>query len=86
MLAAPRAGTEVAQALAIKLGCTAAEHFPSFGLSRPAVVGASPELAKLLKAHGGRWNRADRAITFMTWPELEGVLQAIAARSPEAAG
>lgn len=78
MLAAPRSGTEAAQALAAQLGCTLAEHFASFGLSRPAVVGASTEVARKLKAHGGRWNNADRAITFMTWPQLEGVLRAIA--------
>lgn len=77
MLVAPRNGTEAVQALAGRLGCRTMEHMPSFGLSRPAVVGASTELARQLKAHGGRWNNADRAITFMTWPQLEGVLRAL---------
>ena len=77
MLTAPRSGTEAAQALAARLGCNVAEHFPAFGLSRPAVLGAAPALAKQLKALGGRWNNVDRAITFMTWPQLEGVLRAL---------
>lgn len=77
MLVAPRTGTDAAQALAAELGCKVMEHMPSFGLSRPAVVGASTEVARKLKACGGRWNNVDRAITFMTWPQLEGVLRAL---------
>lgn len=77
MLLAPRAGNQKAIALAQRLGCTLAEAGSAYGLSRPAVVGAKGAIGTQLKKLGGRWDRADRVITFMTWPELHAALQAV---------
>lgn len=77
MLLEPRAGNDEAIALAQRLGCTLAESAPAYGLSRPAVVGAKGAIGTQLKKLGGRWDRSDRVITFMAWPQLLGALQAI---------
>lgn len=76
----PRWG-EPAEALGKHLGIRVGEVPPiSRGHSRPAVQGATGEIAKALKTAGGRWDARDRALVFGSWPTLEAVLRALVER------
>jgi hypothetical protein len=74
---APRA----CRVLGAQLGIRADEVPPiSLGHSRPAVQGAKGEIAKALKAAGGRWDARDKALVFGSWPTLEAVLRELVER------
>ena len=76
----PRLG-ETAEALGAQLGVRVGEVPPlSLGHSRPAVQGASGEIAKALKAAGGVWDARDKALVFGSWPTLEAVLHELVER------
>lgn len=47
---------------------------PSFGFGRPAVQGATGELARALKEAGGRWSSKEKAIVLHSWIVLESLL------------
>jgi hypothetical protein len=74
--AAGRTG-ERAKALGDQLDLAVGETVPSFGRGQPAVVGATGELAKQLKALGAHWSRRDRALIFSSWAQLEGILSVV---------
>ncbi|MFS2050989.1 hypothetical protein ACEN9J_02900 [Variovorax sp. Varisp41] len=77
----PPSWGEPAEALGKQLGIRVGEVPPiSFGHSRPAVQGAKGEIAKALKAAGGRWDARDKALVFGSWPTLEAVLRGILER------
>jgi hypothetical protein len=44
------------------------------------VQGAKGEIAKALKAAGGRWDSRDKALVFGSWPTLEAVLRELVER------
>lgn len=75
MLLPPSSGTDRAQGLAARLGCTVAEHCEPYGKSKPAVLGSLSGLALTLKEFGGRWDRVERVYVFANWPMLEAALE-----------
>lgn len=74
LLPAPT-GSERAQALAAKLGCTVGEFSPSFGHMKPALLGSVAGFSATLAEFGGRFERKDRVYVFANWPTLEAALQ-----------
>lgn len=82
----PRLG-ESAAVLGAQLGIRVGEVPPiSLGHSRPAVQGAKGEIAKELKAAGGRWDSRNKALVFGSWPTLEAVLRVLVGREGQAGG
>lgn len=72
---------EPAESLGAQLGIRVGEvPAVSLGHSRPAVQGAKGEIAKALKAAGGRWDSREKALVFGSWPTLEAVLHELVER------
>lgn len=74
LLPAPT-GSERAQALAAKLGCTVGEFSPSFGHMKPALLGSMAGFSATLAEFGGRFERRDKVYVFANWPTVEAALQ-----------
>lgn len=76
MITQPRRHTEAAQALAAELGMQAVEAHRPLGDSRAGLRGAS-RISGRLKSLGARWDAANRALVFDTWPQLAAALQTL---------
>lgn len=82
MIVEPPVGHRTAEELAQALGCRVAGSGSAFGWAQPALLGSTAGFSSLLRAAGGRYNRADRATVFPSWAAMERALRAALASRP----